>query len=431
MSDIKNISEWKDIIVRIPDVHDTRSDPDDDASSDLESFDEDDMYASDYGDDVICDSLDTTPTTSLHMAPRMSDIKTIAKRMDTIVRIPDVHNIRTGPSDPYDDASSDLESFDEDDMYASDYEDDVICNSPETNEESPELERSLRKFENVMAETRSLYASFENIYTLARILNIHGLFHDIRQDGRKQHPSRWTPAVSVKTDVSSTHQDGGKQQPSRRTQATSVKMDANNIRQDGHKQHLSRRTQAASVKTDASSIRQDGRQQYPSRWTQAVPVKTDSRRMQAESVKTDASRICQDGRKQNLSRRTQAESVKTDASSIRQDGLQVYPSRRVQTASVKTGASSIRQDRCKQHPSRRTQAASVKMDISSIHQVDNTDDSPSVWWLTWMILVLGKFGSVRFGPVLAKPETEPFNFHQTEPKLLQTVLNHSKPFQTD
>ncbi|KAH9173138.1 hypothetical protein EDB89DRAFT_1905632 [Lactarius sanguifluus] len=42
-------------------------------------------------------------------------------------------------------------------------------------------------------------------------------------------------------------------------------------------------------------------------------------------------------------------------------------------------------------------------------------------------VVLGKFGLVWFGPVLAKPETEPFNFHQTEPKLNP---NRSKPFQT-
>ncbi|KAH9164639.1 hypothetical protein EDB89DRAFT_1912027 [Lactarius sanguifluus] len=48
-------------------------------------------------------------------------------------------------------------------------------------------------------------------------------------------------------------------------------------------------------------------------------------------------------------------------------------------------------------------------------------------------LVLGKFGLVRFGPVLAKPETEPFNFHQTGPKPepnrfkpLQTIPNHFK-----
>ncbi|KAH9062593.1 hypothetical protein EDB83DRAFT_2315451 [Lactarius deliciosus] len=335
MSDIKNISERKDIIVRILDVRNTRSDPDDDTSSDLESFDEDDMYASDYGDDVICDSPDTTPTTSLHMAPRMSDIKTIAKRMDTIVRIPDVRNIRTGPSDPYDDASSDLESFDEDDMYASDYGDDVICDSLETNEESPELERSLRKFENVMAETHSLYAGFENIYTLARILQ--------------------TQAAPVKTDTSSIHQDGRKQHPSRRRQTTAVKTDASNIRQDGCKQHLSRWTQAASVKTDASSIRQDRRQQYPPRRTPAV------------SVKTGANIIRQDGCKQNPSRQTQAESVKTVASSIRQDGCKQYPSRRTPGVSVKTGANSIRQDGRKQHPSRRTQAASVKWTTRMIH----------------------------------------------------------------
>ncbi|KAH9011462.1 hypothetical protein EDB84DRAFT_1445140 [Lactarius hengduanensis] len=167
MSDIKNISERKDIIVRIPDICDTHTGSDDDASSDLESFDEDDMYASDYGDDVICVSPDTTPTTSLHMEPRMSDIKNISGRKNIIVRILDVCDTHTESDD---DASSDLESFDEDDMYASDYGDDVICDSPDTNEESPELERSLRRFENVMAESRSLYAGFENIYTLARML---------------------------------------------------------------------------------------------------------------------------------------------------------------------------------------------------------------------------------------------------------------------
>ncbi|KAH9008024.1 hypothetical protein EDB85DRAFT_1904662 [Lactarius pseudohatsudake] len=154
MSDIKNISERKDIIVRIPDIRDTHTGSDDDASSDLESFDEDDMYASDYGDDVICVSPDTTPTTSLHIEPRMSDIKNISGRKNIIVRILDVCDTHTESDD---DASSDLESFDEDDI-------------PDTNEESPELERSLRRFENVMAESRSLYAGFENIYTLARML---------------------------------------------------------------------------------------------------------------------------------------------------------------------------------------------------------------------------------------------------------------------
>ncbi|KAH9013591.1 hypothetical protein EDB85DRAFT_1899633 [Lactarius pseudohatsudake] len=173
MSDIKNSSEWKDISVHIPDIRDTHtgcSHPDYHASSDLESFNEDDMYASDYEDNVICDSLDTTPTTSLHMEPRMSNIRNISGRKNIISCILDVRDTHTGPSDPYDDASSDLESFDEDDMYSSDYGDDIICDSPDTNEESPELERSLRRFENVMAESRSLYAGFENIHTLARML---------------------------------------------------------------------------------------------------------------------------------------------------------------------------------------------------------------------------------------------------------------------
>ncbi|KAH9161476.1 hypothetical protein EDB89DRAFT_1913863 [Lactarius sanguifluus] len=49
------------------------------------------------------------------------------------------------------------------------------------------------------------------------------------------------------------------------------------------------------------------------------------------------------------------------------------------------------------------------------------------WFRAATIVVLGKFGLVRFGPVLAKPETEPFNFHQTEPK---PNPNCSKPFQT-
>ncbi|KAH9014559.1 hypothetical protein EDB85DRAFT_2157321 [Lactarius pseudohatsudake] len=44
-----------------------------------------------------------------------------------------------------------------------------------------------------------------------------------------------------------------------------------------------------------------------------------------------------------------------------------------------------------------------------------------------LALVLGKFSLVQFGPFWAKPETEPFNFHQTEPKL---DPNQFKPFQT-
>ena len=49
-------------------------------------------------------------------------------------------------------------------------------------------------------------------------------------------------------------------------------------------------------------------------------------------------------------------------------------------------------------------------------------------------IVLGKFGLVRFGTILAKPETELIDFAKPEPKPdpdrlkpFQTVPNHSKP----
>ncbi|KAI9431024.1 hypothetical protein H4582DRAFT_2063198 [Lactarius indigo] len=100
----------------------------------------------------------------------MSNIMNVSKRKDINVHIPDVRDTHTGLSDPEDDASSGLESFDEDDMYGSDYGDNVICDSPDTDEESQELEHSLHRFENVMAESRSLCVSFENIYTLAKVL---------------------------------------------------------------------------------------------------------------------------------------------------------------------------------------------------------------------------------------------------------------------
>ncbi|KAH8984882.1 hypothetical protein EDB86DRAFT_2833344 [Lactarius hatsudake] len=121
MSDIKNVSQTKDLNVPTADLHHTDtelSDIEDDASSSLESFNE-----SDNGDDT----------------------------------------------------SSGLESFDEDDMYGSDNGDDIICNGTDTDEEAEAeeaeaLDRSLDMLERHMAESQSLYTNFENISTLARAL---------------------------------------------------------------------------------------------------------------------------------------------------------------------------------------------------------------------------------------------------------------------
>ncbi|KAI9430523.1 hypothetical protein H4582DRAFT_2063686 [Lactarius indigo] len=62
----------------------------------------------------------------------------------------------TGVSNPEDDASSGLESFDEDDMYGSDNGDDITCNIPDTDEESQELEHSLDRLNELINASQSL-----------------------------------------------------------------------------------------------------------------------------------------------------------------------------------------------------------------------------------------------------------------------------------
>ncbi|KAH9009273.1 hypothetical protein EDB84DRAFT_1564752 [Lactarius hengduanensis] len=105
----------------------------------------------------------------------MSDIKSVSRMEDINVPTTDLHHTDTEFSDiEEDDTSSGLESFDEDDMYELDNEDDIICDgtdTEETDEEAEALDRSLSMLERRMAESRSLYTNFENISTLARALN--------------------------------------------------------------------------------------------------------------------------------------------------------------------------------------------------------------------------------------------------------------------
>ncbi|KAI9438064.1 hypothetical protein H4582DRAFT_2076658 [Lactarius indigo] len=101
----------------------------------------------------------------------MSDIQKASKEKDIDMSIKDVHltftRTYTGVSNPEDDASSGLESFDEDDMYGSDNGDDIICNIPDTDEESQELEHSLDRLNELINASQCLCVDLENIYILA------------------------------------------------------------------------------------------------------------------------------------------------------------------------------------------------------------------------------------------------------------------------
>ncbi|KAI9438482.1 hypothetical protein H4582DRAFT_2076083 [Lactarius indigo] len=93
----------------------------------------------------------------------MSDIQKASKEKDIDMSIKDVHltftGTYTGISDPEDDASSGLESFDEDDMYGSDNGDDIICNIPDTDEESQELEHSLDRLNELINASQTLWVN--------------------------------------------------------------------------------------------------------------------------------------------------------------------------------------------------------------------------------------------------------------------------------
>lgn len=71
------------------------------------------------------------PTISPHMESNTLDIREASIRKDKNPSIKDDHHTYTSFSDPEDDTSSSVESFDEDDMYGSDNEDEFLGDSPD------------------------------------------------------------------------------------------------------------------------------------------------------------------------------------------------------------------------------------------------------------------------------------------------------------